>query len=123
LVKYDYYKEGLAVNADTARKKMAESLGVQAYIIIVFETGAVNVEMNDAPIGTHEEMTLKMIHPTRAHNDINITLKAKDEKTFTGKIDASLLAGNWWVRLSPSNDSWYIQNRLLVPNNNQVWLQ
>lgn len=122
LVKDDYYKEGLAVNANKARKQMAEDLGIAATGELNRDNGNIEVIMNDAPIGNFESLTLKMIHPTRANQDIDTFLKSSDGKTFTGVIEQELLAGHWWVRLAPENNAWYIEGRMLYPQNNRVVL-
>ncbi len=122
LVKDDYYKEGLAINSDKARKNMAESLGIAAEGEISLETGEFVVTMNDAAIGNYDEMIVKWIHPTRAHQDVTLTLKSTDGKNFSGTVEQELLPGYWWVRFSPANDSWYIEGRMLYPKNNRVIL-
>jgi len=51
----------------------------------------------------------------------NIT--ATLNKTYTGKIEQKINPGNWWVRISPENDSWYIEGRLFLPKESQVELK
>ncbi len=120
LVKDDYYKEGLAVNADMAKKRYAEQLGIAATGIVKSEQGLVEIEFNDAAFGNFTEMTLEMIHPTRSNNDETIILSSTDGKLFTGKLEKEPLPGHWWIRLGPANETWYIDGRMLYPKNKRM---
>jgi hypothetical protein len=123
LVKDDYYKEGLAVNADKARKQMAETLGIQAQCEIETNTGQVSITLNDAAIGDFEKFILKLIHPTRAHNDMTIPVEKTSANTFTGKLTLQVQPGYWWVRMAPENDSWYIEGRIKLPADKTLLLK
>ena len=123
LVKDDYYKEGLAINVDKARKQNAENLGIQAIGTIDTDSGSIRIDLNDVAIGNLDVLLVKMIHPTRAHNDMSITLSKTAEKSFTGKLTHSVKPGYWWVRLSPENDSWYVEGRIRLPEDQTVQLK
>ena len=123
LVKDDYYKEGLAVNQDKARKKMAVDLGIQANCVIDTQTGSIKITLNDASVGHLDKLVAKMIHPTRANNDMSIQLSPIDGKTFIGEVSMDVKPGYWWIRLSPENDSWYVEGRIRLPNEQLVLLK
>ena len=123
LVKDDYYKEGLAMNQDKARKQIAENLGVQAQAVIESESGTIKMTLNDAAVGNLDKLIVKMIHPTRADNDMTLLLDKSDTNTYTGKLTMSVKPGYWWVRLSPENDSWYIQGRIRLPEDQNLLLK
>jgi hypothetical protein len=117
LVKDDYYKEGLAINRDIARKQMAEDLGVTGQVSIDIEASNIQVVLNDAAMGQLDKILFKMIHPTRADNDFTIELERTNPRTYQGKLLTKINPGNWWVRVSPINDSWYIEGRIELPKN------
>lgn len=123
LVKDDYYKEGLAINQDKARKHIAEDLGVQAQTIVDINSGVIKTILNDAAVGNLDKLQVKMIHPTRANNDMNIILDKTDTNTYTGNLSMSVKPGYWWVRLSPENDSWYIEGRIRLPEDQSLMLK
>lgn len=123
LVKDDYYKEGLAMNINIARKKLAENLGIEASGTFNIASGTISVHLNDASIGNPDSMHLKLIHPTRADNDMLIELQRQSESVFTGSLTGELKPGNWWVRLTPPDDTWYIEGRTVLPTDPQVRLQ
>jgi hypothetical protein len=123
LVKDDYYKEGLAMNRDIARKQNAENLGVMASTEFNHQNGQITVNLNDAAVGNFDELMINLIHPTRSDNDMLLTLKKTADKTFLGKVNQTINPGNWWVRLSPVNDSWYIEGRIYLPKENQLTLK
>ena len=123
LVKDDYYKEGKAINRDISRKKNAENLGVTANTRFDLQKGDITATLNDASIGNVDKLVISLIHPTRSDNDMNIVLQKSADTTYTGKIEHKVNPGNWWVRISPENDSWYIQGRLFLPNENQLELK
>lgn len=123
LVKDDYYKQGLAMNQDLARKKTAEDLGVLAQGTINADAGSLLFALNDAAVGHHNELSLSMIHPTRSDNDMTILLSSSDFKNYSGTIPQAIKPGYWWIRLSPVNDSWYIEGRIRLPEDQIVHLK
>ena len=123
LVKDDYYKEGKAINRDISRKRNAENLGIQAQGIINASSGAILFELNDAAIGDVKQLTLSMIHPTRADNDMNIALNLSAPKTFSGQLTQKINPGNWWVRITPPSNAWYIEGRIRLPEDQKITLQ
>ena len=120
LVKEDYYKEGLAVNADLAKKQMAEQLGITATGIHDRETGDITITFDNAAMGNYSTMKFEMIHPTRANNDVILILTSNNGMVFSGKLSNELLPGEWKIRIGPENDSWYILGRMLHPQNNRM---
>jgi len=123
LVKDDYYKAGKAINRDITRKKNAENLGVTANTQFDLQKGGITATLNDASIGNVDKLIITLIHPTRSNNDMGIVLQKSADKTYVGKIEQKINPGNWWVRISPENDSWYIEGRLYLPKENQVTLK
>ena len=123
LVKDDYYKAGKAINRDITRKKNAENLGVTANTRFNMQNGDITATLNDASIGNVDKLIISLIHPTRSDNDMAIVVQKTTDKTYTGKIEQKINPGNWWVRISPENDSWYIEGRLFLPKESKVELK
>ncbi len=123
LVKDDYYKEGLAMNQNKARKRYAENLGLEAQGQINTDTRSVTIALNDAAIGHYDKLIVTMIHPTRAHNDMSIPVQKSADNTYTGQMNLDPKPGYWWLRLSPENDSWYIDGRVRLPEDQTVHLK
>jgi hypothetical protein len=123
LVKDDYYKEGLAMNRDIARKQNAENLGIEAQGNIDVSNETVSFLLNDAAIGNVNELSLSMIHPTRADNDMIIALNESTPKTFTGKLSQKINPGYWWVRITPPSNAWYIEGRIRLPQDQTLTLK
>lgn len=123
LVKDDYYKEGLAMNMDIARKQNAENLGVTATTRFNLQQGDILVTLNDAAVGNLDKLLISLIHPTRSDNDMNIVLQKTADGNYQGKIEQEVNPGNWWVRVSPENDSWYIEGRIYLPKQSRLNLK
>lgn len=123
LVKDDYYKEGLAMNRDIARKQNAKNLGIEAQGNIDVSNETVSFLLNDAAIGNVNELSLSMIHPTRADNDMIIALNESTPKTFTGKLSQKINPGYWWVRITPPSNAWYIEGRIRLPEDQTLTLK
>lgn len=115
LVKDDYYKEGLAMNQDKARKHYAENLGLEAQGRFDVDTGSVTIVLNDAAIGHYDKLNVTMIHPTRSNNDMSIPVKKSDNNSYIGHMPHEPKPGYWWIRLSPEVNNWYIEGRVNLP--------
>lgn len=115
LVKDDYYKEGLSVHRDAARFELAKQLDVQAAVKVDKESGAVEVELNDAPVGNLPNLTLTFFHPTRSHDDHRVALSRVTGRHYVGKTEA-LSPANWRVSIDPPQQNWRITGRMPVPH-------
>jgi hypothetical protein len=123
LVKDDYYKQGLAMNQDKARKRYAENLGLEAQGRVNVDTGSVTIILNDAAIGHYDKLNITMIHPTRSHNDMSIPVHKSDNNTYVGHMLHDPKPGHWWIRLSPEVNNWYIEGRVKLPENQALQLK
>jgi len=123
LVKDDYYKQGLAMNQDKARKRYAENLGLEARGKINVDTGTVTIVLNDAAIGHYDRLNVTMIHPTRSHNDMSIPVQKTGNNSYEGEMNLDPKPGHWWFRLSPEINNWYIEGRVRLPDEQLVLLK
>jgi len=123
LVKDDYYKEGLAMNQNKARKRYAENLGLEAQGHINTDTGTLTIVLNDAAIGHYDKLNVSMIHPTRSHNDMSIPIQKSGNNIYIGHMNLDPKPGHWWFRLSPEINNWYIEGRAKLPEEQLVHLK
>lgn len=117
LVQDDYYKEGLAINQTLAKDHKARELGLSAYAR-VSDTKA-EVFFNHADI--KGQLYLRLLHPTRANQDLNLTLKSTGSGVFTADLPA-IGAGKWHVELYDESQEWRIRGRMSYPASREVKL-
>ncbi|MGD2117256.1 MAG: FixH family protein [Chromatiales bacterium] len=120
LVKDDYYKQGLAINVDLARRQFAKDLGIEADINFDYAGKQLVLTFNDAAIGKLDTVYVDLIHPTRSHQDHALELTGQDGKTFTVQLPESISPGYWWVRVSPLNKTWSIEGRIRLPDDSTL---
>lgn len=114
LVVDDYYKEGLAINRVLERDRAAERLGLQASVQFG-EDGAVRVIVQSREAAEIGMLTLRLLHPTLAAQDVAFTLQRGQDGAFYGKI-GPLAAGNWHVVLEQAGaPGWRLTGRILLP--------
>ena len=117
LVVGDYYKEGLAINERLARDEAARALGLKVHLSI--DGGAVDARLqNELNLPA---LHLRLMHPTRGRNDIDVFLAAQPDGGFRGELPA-LSEGHWYLHLEPPDASWRLRGRLRVPGDAEVLL-
>ncbi len=123
LVSDDYYKEGLAVNKDLAKDALTRQLGLEAYASFDPKTRELGVTLRQRDGTPIEALTLDLIHPTRAHHDLHITMTAQGQGRFITKLPAVIPTAYWHIRLSPPDGSWRLENRLHLPAAGSVMMK
>lgn len=114
LVVDDYYKEGLAINRVLERDQAAERLGLQASVQFG-EDGAVRVIVQSREAAEFGVLTLRLLYPTRADQDVSVTLQRGQDGAFYGKV-GPLAEGNWHIILEQAGASgWRLIGRTLLP--------
>lgn len=107
LVADDYYKQGLAVNQQLQRDHQAQSLGLKAELM----RSGQQLRVVLTSLGKEEmpkQLTLKVVHPTRAGEDQNVAMQAEGAGVYGGKLTREL-AGRWYVMLDDSSGKWRLQ--------------
>jgi hypothetical protein len=122
LVRDEYYKEGLAIHKDAAQVDSARGLGITAQLQLDPSGGQVLVQLNDAAIGTVEQLTLSVNHPTRPNRDQQVLLKRTTPGHYVGEL-AGLEDANWKLSVSPPSGPWRITGRLAVPQQHSAALE
>jgi hypothetical protein len=106
LVEDDYYKQGLAVNQQSARDQKALSLGVKAEVMLGNDGSQLRIMLlGNQGLVFPQEINLRIIHPTRAGVDQKLFLRADGNGFYTGKLSTPL-TGRWHVVLEDEKNQW-----------------
>ena len=121
LVVDDYYKEGLAINAQLDRERRAAELGLAALVRQDPAQGRLEVLLEGPPaaLAGLERLQLWLAHPTRADQDRHIELV----RVAPGRYAAGLGApapGRWHLVLSPPDGDWRLTGRLDLAHGGQT---
>lgn len=122
LVVDDYYKSGLAINKVIARDKQAEKLGLSAHIVFNRERQQVQLVLSSQQAVTYDKLTLQLLHPTKSHQDVTISLEQTQPATYQGN-SGDLSSGSWHVLLEPEDKTWRLTGRLSLPRETATRLQ
>ncbi len=119
LVKDDYYKEGLAINADKHRQKQAGVLGLEG--LLRGSDQRVSVSLQGKLAHWPDVLLLELAHATREEMDRSIMLN----RTGAGQYEADwtqLPDGHWYYSLQPQSREWELQGRIRAEDVFQVRL-
>jgi hypothetical protein len=106
LVADNYYKEGLAINRDLERDRVAAQAGYRADVMVSENGARVRVYLTgNAP--APEAIRLRFVHPTRAESDRSVELKGRQTGWYEGELDLPA-APRWRVDLEDSQRTWRI---------------
>jgi len=114
LVDDDYYKSGLAINRVLDREQRAASLKIQADVTWQPETGQIMLQLTSTA-APENRLVLKLLHPTLAHQDLNIPLQHQGEGRYIGLLDGVPVPGNWHLILTPEDKAWRLTSRARLP--------
>ena len=110
LVVDDYYKQGLAINQQKHRLAFADAMALQG--LLRYDGNRVQLELGSMPAITAEELTLQIIHSTRAELDRTMTLR-RSGNAYLAEL-AELETGSWYLRLQPADQAWEIRGKFNV---------
>lgn len=114
LVDDDYYKQGLAINQETARDQMAAQRGVQAELMQNAESGGIRVLLQANPGAVlPKTLVVRIAHPTRAGVDQRLVLTEEGGGVYSGKLSASLV-GRWHVVVEDEKREWRLSGNWVV---------
>ena len=112
LVVDDYYKEGLAINRQLAKKQRASDLGITAKLHIqdsvlrLWPTG----QLQD-PV-----LTLRLAHPMEADRDFQVSLARRKDGSYSAPLAAPVAAHWHWTLDSGENSEWRLDGSLTEVN-------
>ena len=113
VISKDYYKEGLAVNADLERDKKAAALGLSADIAIDGQNVTMNLSAKDpATIKSlvGQPILLEIENLSFQDKDLSASLVPKGDGVWQGKIPANMSQATWLARVI--GPDWRISDRL-----------
>jgi hypothetical protein len=106
LVADNYYKEGLAINRDLDRDRMADQRGYHADVMVSEDGARVRVYLAGGA-ALPDTIRLRFVHPTRADRDRSVELNGREGGWYEGPLD--LPAGpRWRIDLEDELRTWRI---------------
>ena len=120
LVKDDYYKAGLGINRMLEREQNAAKLGLSAAAKWQPQQQQVSLQLKALQPANSERLQLDLIHPTRSGLDTQIPLLHQGDGRYTGLLAESPIAGNWYLFITPEDESWRLNGRARLPEQT-IW--
>ncbi len=119
LVANDYYKQGLAINQQTGRLRVASELGIEALVHADKQTLQLKIQADNQQLPT--TLKLEFIHATRDDLDQNFTMKRVSNQLYSAPYQP-LHRGNWYLRIRPVNAPWELSGQAYIDNGLQTRL-
>ncbi|GDY26039.1 hypothetical protein AHAT_19290 [Agarivorans sp. Toyoura001] len=112
MVVESYYKKGKAINADLSLIQQAEQLGVKAALSPTDSGLLLDMTLPDEL--KNQPLKVELAHKTLARNDRSyvVTADATGRYRFGEDLNEN---GRWFIRISPMDDSWRLQEELQLP--------
>lgn len=104
VVRDNYYKDGLAINRELAATERARQMNLSAELVWRQGDASVEVTLTGEPVAA-AELSLSFIHPRAAAQDVELTLRAVSERSYSAALPAAVpeaLNGSWELSLSPT---------------------
>ena len=113
LVKDSYYKDGMAINRQLDRDRLAEKLGLEARIDFDVLEGTIIVVL---PGVEEYALEAELFHPTDRTRDLKSTLFRGngENEIFQGNFDAPL-DGRWYIELRDLGNEWRLRDEVILP--------
>lgn len=113
LVVDDYYKQGKEINRVLARDEVANSMGLNAQLVLDPDNGKLIVEVSSADgIALADQLELNFFHSTREGKDQSRILYRGDDNTYITRID-TLPAGRWNLQIGTQD--WRLTGSMKTP--------
>ena len=109
LVVADYYQEGRAINEVMERERFAARLGLGAEVIVDGDLFVLRMEGTPLP---PSDLTLRVLHPTRANKDSEVRLSHDAAINGWRGSTATLPNARWHFHLEPEDRSWRLRGRM-----------
>jgi hypothetical protein len=104
LVSDDYYKQGLVINQTLQRDEKAQSLGMSAQVLVNPAHDRIRLMLSGRAQGP-DALQLRLLHPTMAGRDRNVTLKQVSAGLYEGSMPETG-SGTWRLQLEDINAGW-----------------
>lgn len=117
LVIDDYYKEGKAINVNLHKIEQARQLGIETNIQFSDDEVVMNIVNGNIEDGS--ALTLDFYHSTQSYKDFSVVLLKDASGAFRANVEQAI-AGKWQISLHPHDESWKIQQVVILPQKNAV---
>ena len=117
LVVDNYYKVGLAINTELVRDQQADQFGLEARGLLEDDTLVLSIAGNPPPLP--RQITLELIHATRADQDRSVVLTKTGSRQYTAMLPP-LPTSRWLLQLQ--TDDWRLVGRLKTPSEDTLHL-
>lgn len=114
LVVDDYYKEGLGINKNLSKERLAKTLGLAANIDVDPDTRQISLLLLGNLTDPPKRLKMELIHPTKEGFDMSLQLTAAGDGNYLTRLPDAEPA-KWRVSVMPENDEWKISGRLRLP--------
>lgn len=118
LVRADYYKEGLAINAVLAREKLAASMALAARVRVTDPRTLELVLGSPKEITLPQRIRLTLVHPLRVGRDRELVLDGT-AGTFLARV-GTLEAGRWQLQIEDEARSWRLAGSMRFPEDSEA---
>lgn len=112
LVVDDYYKEGKSINVRLDKIENAIALNISTKLNIQF--GSVTLEFVTGAPETGQALKLDFFHVTQEFKDFTVLL-TRDASGIYRNNEEYPIKGKWRIRLTPLDESWKVQTRISLP--------
>jgi len=113
LVADDYYKDGLAINAQLEKQSVAADRGLRASLQILDSRIQVRLYGDDNTVAYEPSLNLQLSHPLEADRDFRLELQRVAPGLFDGTMPASV-APNWHWTLEDPQGNWRLDGSLVA---------
>lgn len=122
LVVDDYYKEGLAINKNISKEKLAKTLGIAANIDVDNDTGQLRLLLLGKLDNPPKRLKMSLNHPTIEGHDLNVMLTSTGDGNYLTRLP-KVVPAKWKVMVMPEDEKWRISGRMKLPAINTVRIE
>lgn len=119
MVKDDYYRQGLAYNAQQQADQNAATSGLQAVLFIVDERIVLSLSAEKATEDWPAELELLLSHPTEQAADQKVLLQRQAGQQYVSS-PLPIARTNWYLQVQPADVSWRLRGRWQPPEPAQL---
>ena len=113
LVSGDYYKEGLAINANMKLEQQAKDLGISTDLIVNGTTLTIHLNgLKSQPLNLHVDLR----HATISQHDRSITLTKITSNVYQSPFILPK-TGKWYITIKDPSNTWEIKQVSNLPTN------
>jgi len=117
LVTEDYYDEGLTINQQFARDKVAEQAGIKANLLFSDVDHQITLFLQGNLPESVSKLVMTLSAPIDPNQDRTIQLSSSNGQIFQTAIpEGEALSGRYYLELEPENKTWRIKGEVLLPS-------